>query len=110
MNLKTIHRAYKDEIIRAYGFIGKIKVWNSNKEPDEKSVLKMIKSGFEDYRQMIINGLDRTFLDRQMGEKEYKTYKYVAKKLPKAYVVKNFPKTAENTDLNISLFLDMGRR
>lgn len=109
MELKNIHRSYKDEIIRAYGFIGKIKVWNSNKEPDDKNVLKMIKAGFTDYRAIIIAGLDKTFLDRQLGEKEYKIYKFTAKKLGKAYVVKNFPKTACNTDLNISLYLDMGR-
>lgn len=109
MELKNIHRSYKDEIIRAYGFIGKIKVWNASKEPDDKNVLKMIKNNFPDYREIIINGLTKTFLDRQMGEKEYKIYKFTAKKLGKAYVVKNFTRTACNTDLNISLYLDMGK-
>jgi hypothetical protein len=109
MDLKSIHRAYKDEIIRAYGFIGKIKVWNTNKEPDDKKVLKMITLNFPDFRDIIAAGLDKTFFDRQMAEKDYKIFKFVAKNLTRQYVVKNFKKTANNTDLNISLYLDMGR-
>jgi hypothetical protein len=109
MQMKDIHRAYKDEIIRAYGFIGKIKVWNSNREPDEKNVLKMISANFADFRGYIASGLDKTFLDRQMAEKDYKIFKFVVKKLTKQYVTKNFSKISGNTDLNISLYLDMGK-
>ena len=109
MLLKNIHRSYKDEIIRAYGFIAKIKVWNSRREPTDRNVLKMIAKNFTGYRDIIDSGLDRTFRDRQMEEKEYRIYKFVAKKLPRSYVLKNFDRTADRTDLGISLFLDMGR-
>jgi hypothetical protein len=107
--MKNIHRAYKDEMIRAYGFVAKIKVWNSNREPDEKNVLKMINANFTDFRDIIGRGLDKTFFDRQMLEKDYKIFKFVVKKLTKQYVVKNFGKISCNTDLNISLYLDMGK-
>ena len=109
MQMKDIHRAYKDEMVRAYGFVAKIKVWNSNREPDEKNVLKMIAANFADFRGYISAGLDKTFLDRQMMEKDYKIFKFVIKKLTKQYVVKNFKRTPNNTDLNISLYLDMGK-
>jgi hypothetical protein len=109
MQMKDIHRAYKDEMIRAYGFVGKIKVWNSNREPDGKNVLKMIAANFADFRGYIAAGLDKTYLDRQMAKKDYKVFKFVIKKLTKQYVVKNFSKTPNNTDLNISLYLDMGK-
>ncbi|HRU38862.1 MAG TPA: hypothetical protein P5511_03215 [Candidatus Goldiibacteriota bacterium] len=107
MNMKTIHRAYKDEIIRCYGFIGKIKVWNSNREPNDNNVLKMIEAGFKDFRDIILKGLDKTYLDRQMAPAQYKIYKFVAAKLTKQYVVNNFKKTACNTDPAISIYLDM---
>jgi len=107
MNMKSLHRAYKDEIIRCYGFIGKIRVWNSNREPDDKNVLKMIEAGFKDFRGIILRGLNRTFLDRQMSARQYKIYKFVAAKLTKQYVVKNFKITACNTDPSISIYLDM---
>jgi hypothetical protein len=107
--MKNIHKAYKDEITRAYGFIGKIKVWNSNREPDNKKVLKLINANFKSYRDIIAGGLDKTFFDRQMLEKDYKIFKFVTRKLTRAFVVKNFLKISDNTDLHISLFLDMGR-
>jgi hypothetical protein len=109
MQMKDIHRAYKDEIVRAYGFIAKIKLWNSNREPDEKSLLKMISGNFAKFREIICTGLDHTFRDRQLQAKEYRTYKFVAGKLTRNYVIKNFPITANNTDIYISLHLDMGR-
>jgi len=109
MEMKNIHRAYKDEIVRVYGFIAKIKLWNSNREPDEKNLLKMINSNFTKFREIIRGGLDHTFRDRQMQEKEYRIYKFIAGKLTRAYVVKHFPITASNTDIFISMHLDMGR-
>jgi hypothetical protein len=107
MQMKTIHRAYKDEIIRAYGFIAKIRIWNSGREPDNKSLLKLIDKNFKELRETIGSGLDRTHLDRKMQDKEYRLYKFVIKNLPRSYVMKNFEKTANNTDLFINLYLEI---